>query len=394
MTFAEKILQVDTVNLNDYKNEFKDFISLENTPQSKSWHAEGNVLTHTNMVMERAREQAVKETNKALGINLYLGALLHDFGKADVTEERESEKITAYGHEGAGVWRAREFLRKYFPMFGYARREYILSLVEFHGHPKRLIKDGSKDVTFKRLSFDVNTKQIYDLEKADFAGRISNQTCISTDYLDEFKIKCKKLNIWDKHYQLTHSSGYSQLQYNLVRWNILFNSMREDDTKKLKLLEKLSKKEPRCGLLIPIGAPGSGKTSYISKQYPHLELISMDEERKRLCGTMMDMSRNREAYLNCFAKFRQLVKERKNIIWDATNTTRKIRKRLIQEARLYGIEIVIIHFDLPLSVVLERNKNRDRVVPEDIVKRYYKEIQSPHSYEYDHLLVVDAAVKL
>ena len=80
---------------------------------------------------------------------------------------------------------------------------------------------------------------------------------------------------------------------------------------------------------------------------------------------------------------------RVSAIWDATNTTRKIRRRLIDMARHSGVEVVMIHFDMPLELVLERNRNRDRVVPEDVVVKYYQQIQSPKNYEYDHLLVIN-----
>jgi predicted kinase len=106
------------------------------------------------------------------------------------------------------------------------------------------------------------------------------------------------------------------------------------------------------------------------------------------------MSKNQEAYDNCFKDLMRSLKKRESVVWDATNTTRKIRRRLVDVARQNGIEVVMIHFDLPLDIILERNKNRDRVVPEDVVVKYYQQIQSPKSYEYDHLLVINETFKL
>ena len=67
---------------------------MKNTPQSPKWHPEGDVLEHTLLVMNQAKED----------LNLYLAAMLHDIGKVDHTRV-EGEKITAYGHEvGAVFW--------------------------------------------------------------------------------------------------------------------------------------------------------------------------------------------------------------------------------------------------------------------------------------------------
>jgi len=393
MTLQEKILNLEPVNILDYKNDFPDFLLLEATPQSKKWHQEGNVLIHTNMVMEKALEISVKETNKELGINLYLGALLHDFGKIETSEVRDDGRVNAYGHEGVGVSRARAFLKKYFPQYGYARQAYILSLVEFHGHPKRLITDGSKDSKFLQLSLDVNTRQVHDLEVADFTGRIGDHPDKELKCLADFKKKCEELGVWDKYYEIPDSQDLKQNCYNIIRWNVLFHNMDDKDKLKRLRIDALSNKEPRAGLLIPIGAPGSGKSTYIESMYPHLKNVSMDDERKRLCGDTSDMSRNQEAFENCFRELRDLMRKRESAIWDATNTTRKIRRRLIDLARQNGVEVVMIYFDMPLDLVLERNRTRDRVVPEDVVLKYYNQIQIPKPYEYDHLLVIDETYK-
>ena len=114
MSFQEKILNLEPVDLFEYIEQFPEFVDLEKTPQSAKWHSEGNVLIHTNMVMEKAREIALRMVNKDDGISIYLGGLLHDFGKPEATIVGPDGKCPAHGHEGMGVWKAREFLRKNF----------------------------------------------------------------------------------------------------------------------------------------------------------------------------------------------------------------------------------------------------------------------------------------
>ncbi len=395
MSLTDKILNIESIDLFEYKDQVPIFKLLAECSQDKKWHAEGDVLTHTNMVLKVARELCKDIPRQPDKINVYLGALMHDFGKPFTTFEKYPGKLVAYGHESVGMTAARRFLREYFD-FDFLRREYILSLVEFHGHPKRMMKDGSKDAKFLKLSLDVNTHQVHAVEIADFMGRKGDSIEDALQMLEKFKMKCKDLGIWNRPYVIPESVDYSQVLYSLLRWDILFNNLKLDTAagkRRFGKLKALSEQNP-FELMITIGAPGSGKTTHVKKVYPHIDRISMDEEREKVCGDMNDMSRNTEVFENCLAQLRSNMQKRVNTIWDATSIGRKLRKRLIDMARQHGAMISLIYFDLSMDEVLKRNKERGRNVPEDVVKKFYRNIQTPKSYEYDRLLVVDERKKL
>ena len=65
---------------------------LDQVDQDPRWHPEGNVWTHTLLVIENLPPTAT--------FAMALSALLHDVGKAYTTQIYESGRITAYGHEG------------------------------------------------------------------------------------------------------------------------------------------------------------------------------------------------------------------------------------------------------------------------------------------------------
>lgn len=389
--FRQKMLSVEPVNLFEYKEVFSHFKLLEDTIQDKIWHQEGNVLIHTNMVLEKAYE-ICKSSNLSFEQqkNIYFGCLLHDFGKPFTTFTKDNGKVVAYNHEPVGVPYAREFLKKYFPEFGYARREHILTLVEFHMMPKRLIKDEANDLAFKKLSYQTDTQELYLLEVADFMGRTGSDNTESLGYLHSFANKCNELGILGKHYDIPNTSELSNHQYSLVRWNILFKGMNESDNiNKMKLLTT----QTPCELKILIGTPGSGKSTYCKNIFPNVNVISLDEIRKELTGDITDQSQNDLVFSTGIKRLHNILKNRQSVIWDATSVSRKIRKLLIDTARKYGAFVSMVHFDLPLEVCLERNYKRDRVVPEDIIKKFYHNMQSPLPYEYDSLKVVDELTK-
>jgi len=72
--------------------ELRDWLDrCEKTPQSKTWHPEGNVLIHIKIVYERAR--------KSGNIDYALAAFFHDLGKATCTKINKRGSWGSYGHE-------------------------------------------------------------------------------------------------------------------------------------------------------------------------------------------------------------------------------------------------------------------------------------------------------
>lgn len=132
-------------------------------------------------------------------------------------------------------------------------------------------------------------------------------------------------------------------------------------------------------LCIMVGIPGSGKTTYAKKLVESMEasvLISSDDIRAEL-GDVNDMSKNKEV----FAIMNQRVKDKLNngyfVCYDATSLTKEVRKNLIDEMKLHCQSFVAVFINTPLEIALERNKSRDRVVPEDVIKDMFKKLQPP-----------------
>ncbi|HCB05077.1 MAG TPA: hypothetical protein DEQ43_12680 [Nocardioides bacterium] len=81
---------------------------LQGCPQTVSYHGEGDVATHTRMVIDVASDladQLPEDTGPGplTPHLLRLSALLHDVGKPETTVEKTPGRFSAHGHEEAGA---------------------------------------------------------------------------------------------------------------------------------------------------------------------------------------------------------------------------------------------------------------------------------------------------
>jgi predicted kinase len=124
-------------------------------------------------------------------------------------------------------------------------------------------------------------------------------------------------------------------------------------------------------------------------RYPDLKVICMDDRRKELTGDANDQTRNKEVFAWQQRELNEAMEARQNTLVDATNTSRKLRKMLWDSARRNGALCSAIYFDIPLATLHERNKGREKRVPDSVVERFYYTMQSLLPYEADLVQVID-----
>ena len=109
--------------------ELKDIIGVQQNPQ---FHAEGDVWTHTMMVLDEAAKYRDKAENPK---GFMLAALCHDYGKAICTEVVDG-RIRSIGHETKGLPLVETFLNRITSETKLIN--YVLNLCALHMKPNAL----------------------------------------------------------------------------------------------------------------------------------------------------------------------------------------------------------------------------------------------------------------
>jgi tRNA nucleotidyltransferase (CCA-adding enzyme) len=147
--------------------------ALIDCPQDPIAHPEGDVFTHTGMVLDEARK-LIDDLPRPKQIAVMLAALCHDLAKPHTTSV-ESGRIKAREHESRGVAISERFLDRFklFTFDNYDARRQTLDLVEFHAVPHQWFKtpEAITDGMFRRLALKTELDLLYRVARADCLGR-------------------------------------------------------------------------------------------------------------------------------------------------------------------------------------------------------------------------------
>jgi predicted kinase len=152
--------------------------------------------------------------------------------------------------------------------------------------------------------------------------------------------------------------------------------------------EAVSPKSPRGYVVLTIGLPGSGKTTWYKRR--GVTPLSSDLLRNILFD---DITEQRYQGL-VFSTLRSLLRARliAKMPWnyvDATNLSPHERRQWIKMAKSFGYEVQAVFFDVPLAVCLERNSKRDRQVTDEVMHKMAERLRPPVFKEgFDKITVV------
>ena len=135
----------------------------------------------------------------------------------------------------------------------------------------------------------------------------------------------------------------------------------------------------KMNLCFLVGLSGSGKTALAEKlkrDKDNVIIVSSDSERKELYGFEEIQGDNSLLFNKLHEKVLHYLENGKNIVFDSTGLNRKYRRNLINKLPK-NIEKKCIIVATDYDTCLERNNNRDRHVPEEVIKRQRESFQIP-----------------
>ncbi|MBC7262777.1 MAG: AAA family ATPase [Chloroflexi bacterium] len=375
--FKERLLSLKPLDLCTYESLLRT-----RYPETEGLFSIPGLLDHTQQVMEAVRANA-GTLDTATAQALYLAALLHAVGQSG---DQLSDSI------GVTVERAREvcFRLGIKPSV----RDDVVYLVR-HQHIPWLYGVRHYNVLrYLQLSAMLNTQALYLLARADIEADGERSRIRSTHPLEAFRRTCEEAGVFGQRPQIWLSEedldalGVHEPDERLrLRHEVLERQLRGlfDNPAQARAWVSAIVRRPHGTLYLTVGVPGSGKTTWVQQSLPGVRRISMDDQRELLLGSRSDQSLNPEVFRACSYRLHEALARNETVIWDAQSHTLAQRRNVLRAARGHHATVIIIHFDVPLCVALERNRMREFAVPDEVIIRSYRRLLEPRDYEAEEI---------
>lgn len=342
-SYLEKLLPNENFKV-DWKNieeAFPDMVnSMKNTPQDKGYHAEGDVWTHTKMVVEAMMSLPEYQVqNKFDKEVLFWATLFHDIGKPGVTTFSDDvQRITSKGHSKRGMQDAR--LLMWVAGFNPILRESVANIIEVHQHPFTWIKKESV-FEIRNVSQHLKMNNLILMATADAIGRETLNPSDKEKILENvelFKFACEENNCL------------------LTPWKHDFDSIKAKDiywrAKGESYEDRPVHIEASSDVVVLSGLPASGKDTWVKKYAQGKEVLSYDDARNMFGWNDKG---NGRAVQYVKEKMRELLRSKEPFILNANNLSVQTRHKDMKILREYGATIRMVCLETTLDISQKRN---------------------------------------
>lgn len=146
-------------------------------------------------------------------------------------------------------------------------------------------------------------------------------------------------------------------------------------------------------LVLMVGLPASGKSTLAVKLASLYNAVihSSDNIREELSGDINNQDINNKVFDLLHKRIKDDLKSGKNVIWDSTNISSKRRVVFLKELNQQKIKCnkTCMLMATPYEQCLNNNQQRERIIPEEVITRMYKNFEIPSKYEgFDEVHIV------
>lgn len=136
-------------------------------------------------------------------------------------------------------------------------------------------------------------------------------------------------------------------------------------------------------VIVICGLPGSGKSTISQKiaKETNATIFSSDALREEIFGDVNEQNRNSELFNEMHRRIKECLKSGNNAIYDATNTSSKRRMAFIDELHNIDCEKRCVVVATPYEQCLVNNMSRDKIVPEKVIEKMYRNWNTPYWFE-------------
>ncbi|GAA4316955.1 AAA family ATPase [Mucilaginibacter gynuensis] len=333
---------------------------MDDVPQDVIYHAEGDVAIHTQMVLAALlAEPAFQQLDVQAQEILWAAALLHDVEKYSTTVMEADGRITSNGHARKGADTSRRLLYRDMPA-PFAIREQIVGLVRYHGLPLWVFEKPDPAKALIMAAAEVNTQWLALLARADVKGRICNDMDDLLFKVDCFEAFCQEQGCWGV--PRAFSSDDARMYY-----------LQHQDA----YLDYVPFDKSAAEVILMSGLPGAGKNTFISKHYPDMPVICLDDIRNQYGISPTDKAGNGRVIQEAKEQARVFLRKQRPFVWNATNTTRQMRAQLIELFTTYKVSVRIVYIEVPYAKLLLQNGSREAAIPLNALEKLIDKLEVP-----------------
>lgn len=133
-------------------------------------------------------------------------------------------------------------------------------------------------------------------------------------------------------------------------------------------------------LICMVGCAGSGKSTKakeLAKRY-NCNVVSTDAIREEIFGSAAVQKDGDKIFRIAYDRLIEELQKNQRVIFDATNLLPWYRKKVLKIIEPWNRGFNICYKSItPIEIAKERNRNRERVVPEEVIDRQYEKYIEP-----------------